>query len=67
MWSSAPGRWLIVSSVADVAIITLFASNGLLMTALSTPIIAGILCAAVVLAVVLDSVKLVLFRRLAVT
>jgi H+-transporting ATPase len=67
MWSSVPGRWLIASSVADVAIITLLASNGLLMTALSLPLIAGILCAAVVLAVVLDSAKLVLFRSLAVT
>jgi H+-transporting ATPase len=37
------------------------------MTALSLPLIAGILCAAVVLAVVLDSAKLVLFRSLAVT
>ncbi|WP_144021256.1 HAD-IC family P-type ATPase, partial [Caballeronia sordidicola] len=67
MWSSVPGRWLIASSVADVAIITVLASSGLLMTALPLQLIAGILCAAVVLAVVLDSAKLLLFRRLAVT
>ena len=66
MWSSVPGRWLIASSVADVAIITVLASSGLLMTALPLQLIAGILCAAVVLAVVLDSAKLVLFHRLAV-
>lgn len=52
VWSSAPGRWLVASSVADVAIITLLASNGMLMTALPPQLIAGILCAAVVLAVV---------------
>jgi len=67
MWSSVPGRWLIASSVADLAIITLLASKGLLMTALPLHLIAGVLCAAVVLAVVLDSAKIVLFRRLAVT
>jgi H+-transporting ATPase len=67
MWSSVPGRWLLASSVVDVVIITLLASNGLLMKALPLQIIAGVLCAAVVLAVVLDSAKLLLFRRLAVT
>ncbi|HMC44743.1 MAG TPA: HAD-IC family P-type ATPase, partial [Caballeronia sp.] len=67
MWRSVPGRWLLASSVVDVVIITLLASNGLLMKALPLQIIAGVLCAAVVLAVVLDSAKLLLFRRLAVT
>jgi H+-transporting ATPase len=67
MWCSAPGRWLVASSVADLIIVIVLASNGLLMTALPLQLIAGILCAAVVLAVVLDSAKLVLFRRLAVT
>jgi len=37
------------------------------MTALPLQLIAGVLCAAVVLAVVLDNAKIVLFRRLAVT
>jgi len=67
MWSSAPGRWLVASSVADLTIITMPATNGLLMTALPLELIAGMLCAAVVLAIILDSAKLVLFHRLAIT
>ena len=67
MWSSTPGRWLVASSVADLTIITMPATNGLLMTALPLELIAGMLCAAVVLAIILDSAKLVLFHRLAIT
>jgi H+-transporting ATPase len=64
LWSSQPGRWLIVSSVADLTIIGILAINGVLMTALPWEIVAGFLGAAVVLAIILDTVKQVLFKRL---
>jgi H+-transporting ATPase len=66
LWSSSPGRWLVVSSVADLAIISALAINGVLMTALSFEIIATLMVAAVILAFILDAVKQVLFRRLAI-
>jgi H+-transporting ATPase len=64
LWSSLPGRWLIVSSVIDLSIVSLLALNGILMAPLPIVILAGVFAAAIVLAFVLDAVKIVLFRRL---
>jgi H+-transporting ATPase len=66
IWSSPPGRWLVLSSVADLTIICVLAVNGVLMTALPFKIVAALLGAAVVFALILDAVKQVLFRRLAI-
>jgi H+-transporting ATPase len=64
LWSSRPGRWLLLSSVVDLSLISVLAANGLLMSALPIEIIAGLLGAAIVFAFVLDSVKLIVFRML---
>ncbi|MDR3438594.1 HAD-IC family P-type ATPase [Telmatospirillum sp.] len=66
LWSSRPGRWLVASSIIDVAIIGLLASNGVLMTALPISILAGVFISAIIFALVLDTAKLILFRRLAI-
>ncbi len=66
LWSSRPGRWLIASSAADLTIITLLATNGVLMTALPIAIIGGVFGMAVILALTLDGVKFLLFQRLAI-
>jgi H+-transporting ATPase len=65
LWSSRPGKWLIVSSAMDLGIVSILASLGILMTALPAGILAGLFGAAIVFAFVLDAAKLVLFRRLA--
>lgn len=65
-WSSLPGRWLIVSSITDLALISLLAVNGYLMAAIPIWLLAGVFIAAIVFAFVLDAVKSVLFHRLAV-
>jgi len=66
MWSSMPGKWLIVSSVVDVSIVVILAANGVLMTALPLTIIAAVFAAAVVFCFLLDGVKSLLFSRLRV-
>lgn len=66
LWSSRPGRWLIVSSVVDLTLIVTLASRGILMAPLAFGIIGAIALAAIVLALVLDGVKQMLFRRLAI-
>jgi H+-transporting ATPase len=66
LWSSRPGRWLIVSSVVDLTIITLLASNGVMMATLPIAIMGGVAGAAIILAIVLDSIKFALFQRLAI-
>ena len=66
MWSSRPGRWLLLSSAVDVCIVVVLAHFGLLMAPLAWTIIASLLVGAVVLAFALDAAKIALFRRLAI-
>jgi H+-transporting ATPase len=53
------------SSVVDVCIIGTLATRGVLMTALPLQIVAGVFAAAVVFTLVLDQVKVAVFKRLA--
>jgi H+-transporting ATPase len=64
IWSSRPGNWLIVSSIIDLTLVSVLAVNGLLMSPLSTVIVAGVFLSAIGLALLLDIVKIELFRRL---
>ena len=66
LWSSRPGRWLIASSFVDITLFSTLAILGVLMTPLPVSIVAGVFGAAIVLAFVLDAVKVTLFRHLAV-
>lgn len=67
VWSSRPGRWLLVSLAIDLTLVSTLALNGWLMAPLAPAILGGVLVAALVLAVVLDGVKNVLFRALRIT
>jgi H+-transporting ATPase len=64
LWSSRPSRWIVLSSVLDVAIIAILAGRGILMHAVPWTIIAELLLAAALFALVLDAVKSLLFARL---
>ncbi len=66
LWSSRPGWWLIGSSAIEVTLFGTMAIRGVLMAPLAATIVAGVFGAAVVLAFVLDTMKLILFRRLAI-
>jgi H+-transporting ATPase len=62
LWSSRPGKWLIVSSVVDLTLISVLAVNGLLMKPLAVSIVAGLFAAAIFFAFFLDTLKVLLFR-----
>ncbi len=64
LWSSRPSVWLVVSSIADIAIASILAVGGIAMTPLPALLVAAMLAAAIAFAVVLDLVKFPLFRRL---
>jgi H+-transporting ATPase len=64
LWSSRPSLIVVLSSVADLGIISTLALGGILMTPLPVAIVAGVLAAAIVLAFVLDQIKVALFVRL---
>ncbi|MGA8006687.1 MAG: HAD-IC family P-type ATPase, partial [Burkholderiales bacterium] len=57
LWSSAPGRWVVAASLADVGIVIVLASAGILMSPLPWRTVAAVLGAAIGFALVLDQVK----------
>src|ERR1700677_1197041 len=67
LWSSCPSIWLLVSSVADLLIASTLAVAGIAMAPLPATVVAGTLAAAVAFAVLLDLVKVPVFRRLKIT
>jgi H+-transporting ATPase len=66
LWSSRPSYWLAASSVADIMIASILAVGGIAMTPLPVFVVAGTLAAAIAFAVVLDFVKVPVFRRLGI-
>ncbi|HVC31761.1 MAG TPA: HAD-IC family P-type ATPase [Steroidobacteraceae bacterium] len=64
IWSSRPSGWILLSSVADVLIITVLATQGFLMAAVPARLVGLVLGAAVALAFVLDAMKTVMSRSL---
>ena len=66
LWSSRPGSWLIAASLLDITLFSTLAIQGILMAPLPATIVACVFGAAIVLAFCLDTVKVMLFRRLAI-
>jgi H+-transporting ATPase len=65
MWSAPhPGRWVVLSSIADVAIAGILAYFGWLMMPLSFWVVSSVLAGAIAFAFVLDLVKVSVFSRL---
>lgn len=62
LWQSRPGAWLLVSSIADLAVVALIATVGLLMAPVKPLLIAELL-AAVQYLLILDQFKVLIFRR----
>jgi H+-transporting ATPase len=64
--SSQPGTWQIASSILDVTLFSTLAIEGILMAPLSSTVVGCLFGAAIVLAFCLDTVKVPLFRHLAI-
>jgi H+-transporting ATPase len=61
-WHSRPSRWLIFSSVADVIVVSLLAAKGILMSAIPFSLIVSLLLAVAAFLILIDSVKIQIFR-----
>src|SRR5574337_1331563 len=66
-WRSRPSRWLIVSSVVDLVVVTAMATTGILMTPVSLTLIGLLLVVVAAYLLVLDRLKVHVFRRLALS
>jgi H+-transporting ATPase len=64
LWDSRPGKWVIVASAADVVVISTLAIRGIAMHALPFAVVACIFAGAALFALLLDFVKVPVFRRL---
>lgn len=63
-WNSRPSKWLLLSSVADIAVVSVLATRGILMEAIRPQLVFTILIACVCYLAVTDLVKVSLLRRL---
>ncbi len=61
-WHSRPSRWLALSTAIDVMVVSLLAAQGLLMTAISPGLLAGLLGATIAYMIALDFLKTMAFR-----
>jgi H+-transporting ATPase len=57
LWGSRPGVWVLAASAADVSLVCVLASSGMLMAPLSWSVLAAALAAAGGFALVLDQIK----------
>ena len=67
LWSSRPSFWLAASSVTDILIASTLAVGGIAMAPLAVLVVVGTSAAAIAFAIILDFVKVPIFRRLAIT
>ena len=67
LWGLRPSVWLVLSSVADVLIISALAVFGIAMAPLPIVIVASEFAAAIVFGAVLDVVKIPVFSRLQIS
>lgn len=64
MWSSWPSKWYLAASFVDVAVITVLAIAGIVFAPLDAHVVAGIAAASAAFTLVLDTIKIIAFRRL---
>jgi H+-transporting ATPase len=60
-WHSLPSRWLILSSAADVVVVSLMATSGILMAPISWSLVASLLAIVLVFLFVIDGLKVHVF------
>ena len=63
MWGLRPTMWLVLSSLADIAIITVMAHRGIAMASLSLSILGFEFAAAALFGLILDGIKIPILSR----
>ena len=66
-WNSSPSGWMIFSSIADVSVVCLLATRGILMAPLPDSVIVSVILACVLYLIALDFLKVPILRRLMYT
>ena len=66
LWHSRPSRWLLLSSILDVLVVSILAARGILMAALPWTLIAALFALVSVFALMIDAVKIHIFDHFGV-
>jgi H+-transporting ATPase len=66
LWSIRPSLLLLLSSAADLLIAATLANRGIAMAPLPLPVLGGVLAGAAVFALLVDQIKVPVFRRLGI-
>lgn len=66
LWRSLPSRWLVFSSLADVLVVSLLATHGILMAPIRWSLVALLLVVVLVFLFAIDSLKVYVFRQFGV-
>jgi H+-transporting ATPase len=66
LWHSRPSRCLVLSTVADVVVVSLMATSGILMASISWSLVASLLNILMIFLFVIDGVKVHILRRFGV-
>jgi H+-transporting ATPase len=61
LWHSRPSHWMLISSAADIMVVSLLATHGILMAAVSTRLVAGVLLAVALYLIAVDFLKMRIF------
>jgi H+-transporting ATPase len=67
LWRSRPSTWLLVATLLDIGIVSIMASQGILMAEISPALIGAMLGIALLYLFLLDFVKIRIFRRIRLT
>ena len=62
-WHSRPSRWLLLSSALDIAAVSVLATQGILMAAISPALVGALLLLVLAFLTVVDFIKVQVFRR----
>ncbi len=65
-WKSRPSTWLMASSIADLAVVGVMATKGILMEPIAPRLIIGLLAVVAIYWVIIDQFKVAIFRRLGI-
>ncbi len=66
IWHSRPSRWLMLSSAADVVVVSLMATSGILMASISWALVGSLFAIVLVFLLGIDALKVQVFRHFGV-
>jgi len=66
LWHSRPSRWLILSSAADVVVVSLMATSGIIMAPISWSLVVSLFAIVLIFLLAIDGLKVRIFRHFGV-